>query len=183
MIWESCYWKDDLLRTALRLRRRQFQRRWSEVSLANVEKDLFIGFYSVRKLMDANKLSDTTLSMSISITEYSRLEKSVTRMNRHRLDELYDLESPCAGNLGLRTLCNQIVHSYAFAPIHNGEDQGLEGIFIASDREKASRLYRISMADIVRVFEIVGKDYPNHLEATWDSDIGDYVVHQEMVLD
>ncbi|MBP7381874.1 hypothetical protein KBA39_05690 [Myxococcota bacterium] len=183
MIWESCYWKDDLLRTALRLRRRQSQRRWSEASLANVEKDLFIGFYSVRKLMDANKLSDSSLSMSISITEHSGLEKSITNMNWHRLDELYDLENPRPGKLGLRALCNQIVHSYVFVTVLNDKNQGLDGIMIASDREKSSRLYQIPVDEIVRVFEIVGNDYPNQREATWDSKLGDYVVHQEMVLD
>jgi hypothetical protein len=56
MIYESHYWKDELQAIAKKLRRRRAQRRWSESSFANLEKEVMVGFYSVRKLYEASKL-------------------------------------------------------------------------------------------------------------------------------
>ena len=58
MIAESYYWKRELLRVAARLRRRLTQRRWPEASFSVVEMDLMVGFYAIRKLAEAKKISD-----------------------------------------------------------------------------------------------------------------------------
>jgi len=180
MIWESGYWKDDLLRVAARLRRRQQQRRWPQVSLANVEKDLFLGFYAVRKLIDAGKLSDSTVAMTIAVAVHPRMGRAITKMNRHHLDELYDINTSVPGVLGLRELCNQFVHSYAFSTFHR-EDEGLDAVLVASDREKSVRLFKVSLVDVLTVFERVGHDYPNQCNMFLNPKTGDYETHQEMV--
>ena len=58
MIWESAYWKEELLRQAEDLKKRSTQTKWSERSLARLEKTIMIGFYSIRKLIEAKKVSD-----------------------------------------------------------------------------------------------------------------------------
>jgi hypothetical protein len=52
MIWESCYWKEPLLEMAGRLRALKAGRhRLTEKRLVELERDIFIGFYSIRKLL------------------------------------------------------------------------------------------------------------------------------------
>ena len=57
MIFESSYWKDELLRAASFLREKQSQKQWRGESYAKVEQKVMISFYSIRKLMDARKLA------------------------------------------------------------------------------------------------------------------------------
>ena len=70
MIWESEYWKKPLLRLANKFTEWQTPRIWDEKDLVGLEKDLFIAFYSIRKLIDARKLSDTVAGMIIPVSVY-----------------------------------------------------------------------------------------------------------------
>ena len=56
MIFESYPWKRFLGKQAEVLCRRKSQRKWTESSLACVERELFVSAYAVRKLLEANKL-------------------------------------------------------------------------------------------------------------------------------
>lgn len=71
MIWESWYWKQPLLEMADRLEHLKTASALSDEELAQVERDIFIGFYSVRKLLEALPRSPTrpatVLSLFISI--------------------------------------------------------------------------------------------------------------------
>ncbi len=69
MIWASYPWKEELLRIATRLEKKQKQRRWTERTEANLEKDVFIGCYALRKLMEAHKLSETVLMSHVCCTQ------------------------------------------------------------------------------------------------------------------
>ncbi len=89
MIYESSYWKDDLLRYAAALRKKTKQRHWSERSQAVVEKLVFLGFYSVRKLFEAEKLSTSLRQLSLVTAIYPPTGKNVTRHNWHKTDELF----------------------------------------------------------------------------------------------
>lgn len=85
-------------------------------------------------------------------------------MNWHKLDELYDLSAGREASIGLRDFCNQIVHSFVFV-LSIAASGGLQGFFVASDREKSQgllyfdidsvsdALLRVSRCDIV-VLEI-----------------------------
>lgn len=53
MIWESWHWKQPLLKMADRLAQFKASNELSDEELAQVERDIFIGFYSVRKLLEA----------------------------------------------------------------------------------------------------------------------------------
>ena len=94
MIWESYYWKQDLLRQAKNLIRRKSQHRWPEASLAKIEQMVMLGFYSVRKLIEASKISNDLIESPVSIIMYPSKNKSVTLLNWHKLDQLYDRSKP-----------------------------------------------------------------------------------------
>ena len=59
MISESWYWKKPLLDMAKRLRKMRSVRKLTQRQLVQIERDIFIGFYSVRKLIETRtKLTD-----------------------------------------------------------------------------------------------------------------------------
>jgi hypothetical protein len=61
MIWESWYWKKPLLDMAKRLRSLKAAGYLTEKQMVQIERDIFIGFYSIRKLIEAKtKITDKT---------------------------------------------------------------------------------------------------------------------------
>jgi hypothetical protein len=179
VIWESSFWKDDLLEIAGRMERRRAQKRWPERSIVNVEKDAFLGFYVIRKLIDAKKLSTGVDTAKVKLTSYPHLGKPVTFMNWHRLDELYDFDRPRVEDRDLIFVCNQIVHSYVFGAVLGDEpSNGLYGVCFCSDRMRNSRLFDLECDEMIRVMRHVGTDYPDRSEMHFDEELGDWVVHQ-----
>lgn len=173
MIFESAYWKSDLLRRASLLRRYMVQRRWSEASFAKCEQTVMIGFYSVRKLSEAAKLTDALLRESVSTRRYPSKGLPATRLNRHKVDKLYNLNAPERHDLSLMDLCHQFVHSYIFTPVLD-ESRGLTAILIASDRQRSKALLGVDVKTVIGIFERVGNDEVGSMRATFDAELGDY---------
>ena len=176
MIWESAPWKDDLLQRGEDLRRRMDQRRWPEASFVRLEQGLMLGFYSIRKLIEAGKLSDSVAGQSVRLSRFANVPgKRVTRLNWHRLEDLYDLSDSSWDSRRLGFICNQFIHSYVFA-ISQDESGGFGGVFFASDQQRHKGLFFIAADQIVDVFESVGRDYPASGEMRWDEELEDYRV-------
>jgi hypothetical protein len=175
MIWESYYWKESLRRHAGDLRRRKEQKRWPEASLGRVEETVMLAFYSIRKLIEAAKVSTATKTKEITVEQYPWRGKAVTRLDRHKLDELYDLGSGTPTQVSLQRICNQLIHSYVFA-IAQSESGGLGGFLFVSDRDKHRHLYSLDVDDVIALLECVGRDYPNEVRMVLNSETGDYEV-------
>ena len=182
MIAESYYWKDDLLKQARSLRARKNQKRWPDVSFARFEQTIMLGFYSIRKLIEASKLSNSTNDRAVKVVSYPWTGKAVTLMNRHHIDRHYDLESPTEETHDLLFICHQIVHSFAFAPSFN-ENVLLNGILFTSDRYRHNKLHHADIDVIIELFEHVGRDYPNTMSMEFNPDRQDYDVTAEMTPD
>lgn len=177
MIWESGPWKEELLRLARTLERRRFQKRWSPASQACLEREVFIGFFTVRKLMEAHKLTDAVAEQQVPLTKYRFVpDARVTLRNWHKVDELVLQESATPSRLPLRELCNQLIHSYVFVEVV-AESNGLDGFFFCSDWSRGKCLYYASVRDVIQVFTSVGLDDPSEDVATWDPEKGDYRTH------
>ena len=175
MIWESAYWKDDLLKRADVLTRRMKQKRWPEASLARVEQDLMLGFYAVRKLIEASKLSENVAKQAVHLAVHPPTGKPVTKMNWHKLDQLFDLDQTEPEQRDLLYVTHQFVHSYVFMVV-TGDEGGLEGFFFASDHQRHRGLYYLAASEVVRLFRSVGRDYPSEVRMTWDESHKDYRV-------
>lgn len=176
MIYESKYWKDDLLRKADTLEKRKIQKRWVESSFARLEQDLMTGFYSIRKLVDARKVADAFSERRVEIIAYPWTGKPVTFINRHDFWELYRLDEPTPKMRTLGFLCNQIIHSFVYV-INFDEDDKFSGISFSSDSEKNKWLYSIEIDRVIRIFRSIGSNYPNKLVYERNSDSGDFIVH------
>jgi hypothetical protein len=157
MIWESGPWKQDLARRAKSLRGRKSQRRWPESSLAHVEQDLFVVAYSIRKLLDATKVSDEVEGTPISARTHKSKKRVIDRLNWHKIDELYDLSTSHPVRLTLREFCNQIIHSFVFVLAFDEAD-GLEGVFVASNRDRRERLFYLGIEEIAGALDRVAAD-------------------------
>lgn len=176
MIWESGPWKEELYRIAERLHKKTGQRRWTDRTDANLEKDVFVGCYAIRKLMEARRLSETVLAAAVPCTAApARPGKMVTLRNWHRLDDLYDFDGQSETSLSLKDLCNQFIHSYVFCPVF-GEDDLLEAVAVTSDHRRRHCVQIIRVAELIRVMRMVALDAPDYSRAVWDEKAGDYRV-------
>ena len=165
MIYEYRYWKDALLKAASDLRRRRKQTRWVDASFARLEQRVMLGFYGVRKLRDSRRISDRLRYRSVPLGEFTPTGRTIDYLNRIDIDEIYDLDSPNATTKPLEFVCNQIIYSHIFTPGFN-EEGFLEDLFFASDRQKDSKVFRISIDEIDSIFEEVGNNYPSNFSMT-----------------
>lgn len=85
MIYEYSYWKEPLLAAADFLSTIRIDEDDSDGDLARVEREILIGFYSVRKLLDTFKVSSSTKTMNFGL-RYFEIEagRQVDYFNRWR---------------------------------------------------------------------------------------------------
>jgi hypothetical protein len=175
MIWESKYWKSDLLRNSEYLRRKLSQKRWPESSMANFEKAIMISFYIIRKLTEANKLSGNIISHKFPAITYKCKDKNVNILNWHKVIDLYNLDQGTDELLDLRYVSNKIIHSFVFIGVF-GENNKIEAVMFNSDQSKKDRLHSLNLVDIIDLFKKAGNDYPRHIEYKFNPKSNEYDV-------
>jgi hypothetical protein len=158
VISKSWPWKRELFRLALALRGRKKQKRWDQASSAKLEMEVFYAAYAVRKLIEAFKISDELESISINAAEHPAIGRVADLMNRHEIDQLYDLSKSKSLKLTLEDFCNQIIHSFVFVPCFAERRSNLAGLFVASDRRKSKGLLYFDINDVIELLEAVGHD-------------------------
>lgn len=173
MIWESTYWKEELFRNANRLKKRKAQQRWLERSHAGLEKDVMIGFYSIRKLIEAHKLSDELRDRQVPLWGYQWTGRDVTYMNWDRIHRNYDLECPVSLQQSVAWIANQLVHSFVFMANCN-ERGGLESILFNSDHTRRKHLYKVTVDQLIALFDEASANDPASVCAVFNDKTGDY---------
>ena len=155
MIWESAPWKIDVAKRVGRVRRRSHQRRSTESSLLRIEQDVFNIAYSIRKLLEAKKMSDEAETVTIAAVEYPLRDGTLPDvLNWQKLEELYDLDAPSTAAMTLRELCNQLIHSFVSI-----RDMGVNaGFFVASDRARKRSVFRVRMNAFCDVASVIAED-------------------------
>ncbi|WP_321798362.1 hypothetical protein [Caballeronia sp. J97] len=129
-----------------------------EYALVKAEREIFLGFYSIRKLLDTFKLSPQTRKIKFRLS-WSPCVGFVDYFNWHRIEELFDLEVVHEEERDIIFVCNQFIHSFIFIHVFS-EDRALAGVYVSSDRDRTKRVYFISIEQILEAFRLVGKDYP-----------------------
>jgi hypothetical protein len=164
MIWESWYWKQPLLEMAERLRGLRSVQALSEEQLVQIEKDLFSGFYAVRKLFETvTKVTDVTKAKKVKITWHPN-KKPVSWTNNHHVDEIYALDQRHSETRDLWFVSGRIIHSFIFSPVVEDDTGCLVGIFFTSDTDKDKKLYFMDIDTVIHVFELVGHDDPTTIK-------------------
>jgi len=171
MVWESEDWKQPLLKMAKRLKNLKSSIDLTDAKLAQVERDIFIGFYSVRRLIDTpTKVTDRIQKLAIPLSKHANV-KPVTWRNNHKLDELYDLTKSNKESRDVRFVCGRIIHSFVFAPCQS-ETGGLSGIFFTSDVDRDKFLYFVTIDQVISLFDEVGNDSPCDIQCSRDPATG-----------
>jgi len=108
MIWESSYWKEPLIKAADWLRRVRFRENTREVTFVRIEKEIFVGFYAIRKLLDTVTVADSTKKQTYELVWYPNI-RSVDMLNWHRLEELYNMKRERKETRDIRFICNLFI--------------------------------------------------------------------------
>ena len=175
MIFESEPWREDLLRIASRLEKRYTQKRWSERSFYLLEKEIFLGAFAARKLIESRKVADQVAKSRVEVARYPAGSEAITLLNQHQFQRLYDLYANKKESLTYRDICNQFIHSSIFAPfVPFGK--ALVGVFIVSDRSKSEQLYYMPSVTLIELFRSIGSDLPQRCKVRYDEKKGDYIV-------
>jgi len=172
---ESCYWKEDLLEHARELKPDKKPKRWTEKRHVNFEKKISISFFIIRKLLESNKLSPKSKSYTAQIFRARCISSSVNNLNYWDIGNLYNLDNEEKVYKKIRFISNQFIHGGAINAYRN-QDRNWGGLYTCSDFERAKYIYRISIEEIIKIFQIVGKDYPHSISYTYCSKEKDYVV-------
>jgi hypothetical protein len=180
MIYESHYWKKELIKLSkkltIRLSHRNF---WTESQHGTFEKEVMIGFYIIRKLIEAQKLSNAIVSTKMKVIKYQNNGKIVHLMNTHKFDKCFDFLNPKQDKYDLIFLSNQIIHSYIFTPVFNFGGFKLLSIQFCSDKDRNKWLYEIDIKLMISIFEKVGNNYPASSSMHFDESKKDYKVFQK----
>lgn len=175
MMTESRYWKDELLKISARLRNFVPLDKMTDNDLGGLEKDLLIGFYSVRKLMEAvTKITDQTKAATLEVVSYPNTGP-VTYLSRNDLSRIYNLGRPNRESRDAWFVSNLFIHSYIL-DLCADECEELQGVYVTSDHKKDTKLYHISIGEICTLFERVGNDWPRWCEWIKDDDGNEMIV-------
>lgn len=158
MISESRYWKEPLLDIAGGFEDLKRVEELSEAQVAQLERNIVIGFYSIRKLIESQgKVTDKSKRVSLILKNYPNL-KEVTWNNRFDIDDNYDLSAGTKVSRDVLFVCGRIIHSYVFA-LSTETNNGLD-VYFSSDYDKNTCLFSVSIDEIISLFRRIGSDYP-----------------------
>ena len=99
MIGDSIPWRNELLRSAVRLRRWSSQRRWTERTYFLAERDIMMGAYSIRRLIDSAKSSSLLPGKRIPTVRYPIVGRRPMVLDRFDPERFYDLQKPTKSEL------------------------------------------------------------------------------------
>ena len=176
MINESRFWKNDIEKSILRFKKYQLLVEITEEIFVQVEKDVFWGFYSIRKLIETKtKITDALQKMSHHIAYYKHIGDPVTLLNNHKIDHLYDMKTSGSETRNVEFIANLLIHSYIFE-VYANDQGGFGGILFNSDKTKDNKIYSLSASQIIKLFTMVVEDDVTHIQYTRDSETQQFAV-------
>ncbi len=158
MITESQYWISDLQKNVEYFHAKLDQRVWREASFAALEKRIMLSCYIVRKLTESNKITPDKFHAEINLYSYKSKRKIVDLLNSHRIDELYEIETPVVMSKPFSYVINQIIHSFTFQFVFEGRNQ-IGGMLFNSDRSKKKTLYLVRLKELISALSPIAQCY------------------------
>ena len=159
MIEQHKYWRQDLLKIAGVLEKRYGQRRWSDRTRYNIEKEVFLSFYIIRKLIENKRLRPAVILSRHIVTWYPIIIGEIPSANPRKFASRYLLYYGWLEDWTPGELSNQFIHSFIFSPFKMPKGNML-GIFFASDRESRTGLYYIKLVTVVDVILSAARNRP-----------------------
>lgn len=163
MVYESCYWKDDLRSYATELRVISTCTTLDdEYRDYRLEKALLLSAFTVRLLLDSNKLSDSFDSRNLKVDYYSAkrgAQENISPLDKRFIDERYfDLTESTSSSIFIKQLTNQLIHSAVVLMFSFDDTNRVIGFFVVSDKDYEKRLCYCSLKEWINVVEPVADD-------------------------
>ncbi|MCH8563669.1 hypothetical protein LTI14_10650 [Nesterenkonia sp. YGD6] len=157
MISDSVPWKEELLKVATALERRAQTARWTERTGFLVERDLMIGMYTIRRLIESAKTSSLLPREHIALGMHPLIGPVPRSYDRWSYYEYYDLDSKRQARLPVERLVNLFIHSFILE-FYPPSEHGPARIWVVSDRARDKGLYSVSFERVVSLFHKVGNE-------------------------
>lgn len=163
------YWKQDLHQIKSRL---VF---WCRMGFADfaehqINRGMLYSAVIIRKIVEDEKDAEGTvkkhqwpkpalpiLKITVPIVRYQHTDKDNFFANSRVFLDDYDMKNGQADDLPLMQICNQIIHSYAWAVVYQGKN-GIYGVLLASDREKETDIILLTVSDWINAIQRVIKE-------------------------
>jgi hypothetical protein len=142
----------------MRLEAKALQQRWVERTGYLVERDVMVGAFSIRKLVESNKVSHEVERMKWEVTRHLPRGPVPDVMNRWSFWESFDLRRGAATRLNTLDLCNAVVHSFVFGFSADEATRLWDGFYVTSDWKRRECLYFVPVTTIFDLFRAVGND-------------------------
>lgn len=175
---ESRYWKEELHRIAAQLHPRPRPKRWSERQHCIIERDLVIGFFIVRRLIELHKVSPAIRNFRMDTYFAPTRGTLVTRLNSGNVFALYDVGRERKTTTTPLSLSNQFVHAIA-SFVTRDERRNWDSVFVVSDFDRNNGIWRVPVAGIRSLFEMASRDYPRAVSFKWNQRTNDYDMSSE----
>ena len=165
MIHESHPWEKQILADA------DVICRWAAKSTAPdrrymiLERKIFVSAFSMRKLIENNKLTDRTKKLAVPCRAYPFRGTHIDFLNFHRLDEHYNFSKEKRVSMNIKSLANQIIHSRIFhwQITEDCSRSPVSDFLVSSDHAMKKALYAISINDYISALRAIGKDVVNKI--------------------
>lgn len=172
MISESYYWKQELISIAHYLDSRIYtKRKWTDAQYCKVEKAIMIGFYIIRKLKEASKLTNKISATNIKAYKYKSTNTGLCLHNSHKWPNYYDLSKKIDCKLDLSFLINQFIHSFIFYPVITNCPlckYHFTSLLFNSESEKDKFLYELDIQRIIELFNKIGNSDITYIRRIWN---------------
>lgn len=172
---ESVYWKEELNRISKSLCRRKNPPRWSERRYCTLERDLMVGFFMLRRMIELVKLSSLIVDRHLTVYSCRSRGVNVNKMNCYELEQLYEVDKEVRESKRPLYIANQFIHAYVSFPIRD-ETRNWSDIFIVSDFDRNDCIWKIPIETIRSLFLDASHDYPSSLSFAFDPKKNDYVI-------
>jgi hypothetical protein len=169
---DSQYWREELARIAKSVRPITSPSRWSPRLAGVIERDIIVGFFVLRRLIESHKLPSGFPQRMVNVFSV-RATKNVTMINNHRLHENYDWDCEVQENVSVLYLCNQCIHARV-TDLCRGKDRNWSDLLVASDFEKSNRIFRVPVRLILELFKYASLFYPHTVSMKYNARKGDY---------
>jgi hypothetical protein len=153
----SLPWKQVLVRQADALVNLREPHRWSTASAVKLEETVVVGFYAVRRLVNAFLLGPAIVHRPIRMTAFPARPRDSLLLGRDKIEDLYDLKTARQVSHDLLFLCHQVIQNCIFEPGFDA-DRNLDGLFVTSDHQRKVALYGVKCATLEVLFREIGSD-------------------------
>lgn len=175
MMIESRYWKEELKRIAKTIATVKRPPRWSERAHCIVERDVMVGFFIVRRLIELHKVSSATRDFTMRVFSCPARGKRVHWINEHDIHELYDLERERRETKKPLYLSNQFIHAYT-SFVGRDESRNWSDVYVVSDFDRNNCIWRLPLSEIRSLFKLAAQDYAHTVRFVFNDQKGDYDV-------